>query len=382
MSESATRKRDVSLDITRIIAFVSVPAIHFFLNSGYYNVPLEGKRMYLMTYGRTFFMVCVPLFMILSGYLMVTKDIKLEKKSILKFYSKLSKVLVTYLLAALAIIIYKVYFLKEPLSVQDGIFNILGYKQYAWYVNMYIGCYLLVPLLNALWKAADTKHGHFCIVIILCVLTVAPSIFNVYDFLTPDALIKPWLSVSYNQIVPNWWSSLYPVTYYCIGAYLRTDIDVKKLKTWKILLLLICSVAIFGTYNIWRSYSIKFVWGPWCDWGSLQNTVNATLVFLLINSISIPSPNVIVGKAIKLISDLTFGAYIISWIPDQIYYSKLAEAVPDIHLRGNYFPIVVGKVVVFALAVSFGIYLIIKLFSKIYCLLKLKWNGKNNNCSV
>lgn len=247
---------------------------------------------------------------------------------------------------------------------------------------MYIGCYLLVLLLNALWKAADTKHGHFCIVLILCVLTVAPSIFNVYDFLTPDALIKPWLSVSYNQIVPNWWSSLYPITYYCIGAYLRTDIDVKKLKTWKILLLLICSVAIFGTYNIWRSYSIKFVWGPWCDWGSLQNTVNATLVFLLINSISIPSPNVIVGKAIKLISDLTFGAYIISWIPDQIYYSKLAEAVPDIHLRGNYFPIVVGKVVVFALAVSFGIYLIIKLFSKIYCLLKLKWNGKNNNCSV
>ncbi len=149
-----------------------------------------------------------------------------------------------------------------------------------------------------------------------------------------------------------------------------------------LLLLLICSVSIFGTYNIWRSYSIKFVWGPWCDWGSLQNTVNATLVFLLINSISIPSPNVIVGKAIKLISGLTFGAYIISWIPDQIYYSKLAEAVPDIHLRANYFPIVVGKVVVFALAVSFGIYLIITLFSKIYGFVKLKLNSKNNNCSI
>lgn len=292
MTESAISKRDVSLDITRIFAFVSVPAIHFFLNSGYYSVPVEGKRMYLMTYGRTFFMVCVPLFMILSGYLMITKDINLEKKSIFKFYSKLAKVLVTYLLTTLAIIIYRVYFLKEPLSVQDGVFNILGYKQYAWYVNMYIGCYLLVPLLNALWKVTDTKHGHFCIVIILCALTVAPSIFNAYDFLTPNALIKPWLSVSYNQIVPNWWSSIYPITYYYIGAYLRTNIDVKKLKTWKILLLLICSVSIFGTYNIWRSYSIIFVWGPWCDWGSLQNTVNATLVFLLINSISIPSPNV------------------------------------------------------------------------------------------
>lgn len=90
----------------------------------------------------------------------------------------------------------------------------------------------------------------------------------------------------------------------------------------------------------------------------------------------------IVGKAIKLISGLTFGAYIISWIPDQIYYSKLAEAVPDIHLRANYFPIVVGKVVVFALAVSFGIYLIITLFSKIYGFVKLKLNSKNNNCSI
>ena len=38
------KKRDIGLDLTRIIAFMSVVAIHFFLNSGYYNEPVIGKR--------------------------------------------------------------------------------------------------------------------------------------------------------------------------------------------------------------------------------------------------------------------------------------------------------------------------------------------------
>ena len=64
------KKRDIGLDLTRIVAFVSVVSIHFFLNSGYYDAPVVGKRMYIMTLGRTFFGICVPLFMLLSGYLM------------------------------------------------------------------------------------------------------------------------------------------------------------------------------------------------------------------------------------------------------------------------------------------------------------------------
>lgn len=92
------KKRDIGLDLTRIVAFISVVAIHFFLNSGYYNEPVVGKRMYIMTLGRTFFGICVPLFMLLSGYLMVNKSISIEKKTLLNYYKKYLKYWVHILL--------------------------------------------------------------------------------------------------------------------------------------------------------------------------------------------------------------------------------------------------------------------------------------------
>ena len=54
--------------------------------------------------------------------------------------------------------------------------------QHSWYVNMYIGFYLLIPFLNILWKAISSKEGHCILVGIFMVLTVAPSIFNILDF--------------------------------------------------------------------------------------------------------------------------------------------------------------------------------------------------------
>ena len=52
-------------------------------------------------------MICVPLFMLLSGYLMSAKEIAMEKKSLLHFYSKIAKVAVTYVLATVLILIFK-----------------------------------------------------------------------------------------------------------------------------------------------------------------------------------------------------------------------------------------------------------------------------------
>ena len=42
------KERNIGLDITRIIAFASVPLVHFFLNSGFYDIPVAGMKMYIM----------------------------------------------------------------------------------------------------------------------------------------------------------------------------------------------------------------------------------------------------------------------------------------------------------------------------------------------
>ena len=79
-------KRDIGLDLTRIIAFIQVPCIHFLFKIKYYNQAIIGERMYLMTFIRVMFMTCVPLFLLLTGYLSseTRKNLKQKKKKIIQ----------------------------------------------------------------------------------------------------------------------------------------------------------------------------------------------------------------------------------------------------------------------------------------------------------
>jgi len=69
------KKRNPSLDIIRCIALFSVISVHFFLNNGFYGEIVIGKTMYIATIFRSMFMVCVPLFLVLTGYLMSGKKL-------------------------------------------------------------------------------------------------------------------------------------------------------------------------------------------------------------------------------------------------------------------------------------------------------------------
>ncbi|MEI3143572.1 MAG: hypothetical protein V8S77_10455 [Oscillospiraceae bacterium] len=48
----------------------------------------------------------------------------------------------------------------------------------------------------------------------LLVLTVLPGMVNIYHLHSAETLLHPWLSTSYDQLVPDWWQRLYPITYY------------------------------------------------------------------------------------------------------------------------------------------------------------------------
>ena len=69
------KKRSAAADIVRCFAFFCVVSVHFFLKNGYYTQPVKGERMFVMTVMRSFFIICVPLFLTLSGYLLRTKEL-------------------------------------------------------------------------------------------------------------------------------------------------------------------------------------------------------------------------------------------------------------------------------------------------------------------
>ena len=112
-------KRNPAMDFIRCFAFFSVVSVHFFLNNGFYSQELIGKRMYLMTCMRHFFMVCVPLFLVLTGYLMRKKQ--LSKK----YYLKGTKTISIYILACL------VWYLFYTIVQKNNFSNAIMCKYFA-----------------------------------------------------------------------------------------------------------------------------------------------------------------------------------------------------------------------------------------------------------
>ena len=204
-------KRDIGLDLTRIIAFIQVPCIHFLFKIKYYNQAIIGERMYLMTFIRVMFMTCVPLFLLLTGYLSSEKKVEIAPKPLLKYYSRLVPILLTYVITAVIIIVYGIFVNGETETLGSVIRNVLDFRKYSWYIEMYIGLALMIPFLNLLWIGIGSRKGQLSLVTVMIALTVLPSVFNIYDFKTPGALIRPWLAESFTQIVPDWWKNIYPV---------------------------------------------------------------------------------------------------------------------------------------------------------------------------
>ena len=80
------------------------------------------------------------------------------------------------------VILYDAFSIKEFLS------KILNFdlSAYVWFVEMYIGLYLLTPFINTLYNNIDIKMKKYLIIILVC-LTFLPSTINLLrDLLYQD----------------------------------------------------------------------------------------------------------------------------------------------------------------------------------------------------
>lgn len=352
---NALKNRSCALDIIRICAFFSVVSVHFFLNCDFYYTTVAGREMFIMTTIRTFFMICVPLFLILTGFLMGKK--KLEKG----YYQKITKTLFVYLAASILCALYKKFFLGQDMGLANGIAGILNYTNasYAWYIEMYIGLFLLIPFLNGAYGSLETKKKKLILVFTLVFLTSLPSVLNIYKFNSLLWWKTPSSDWQYTKIIPSWWQNIYPITYYFIGCYIK-EFGV-KIKKWQNLLLIIISVLAFGAFNFYRSYNSTFISGPWQDWGALPNVILTFLVFVFLLNFKLENAPSFVKKGLNIVSDSCLGAYLLSYIFDQHFYPVLNEKVPQVTDRIKYFIPVVLTVAVCSLILSLLIDIVYKL---------------------
>ena len=368
------KKRNMNADLIRCVATYSVISVHFLLNSGFYYFPTVGTDMYIMSLMRACFMVCVPLFMILTGYLMWQK--KLTKG----YYKGLWKTVEIYVLASIACLLFKKYVQGEDVTLQSAVLAILDFSgaNYAWYIEMYIGLFLIIPFLNGAYHsfeetgkersvdAADCgenaediknegKRRKQILVLTMIFMTMLPKILNNFDFVTEGWWLSPSLSTTYTKLIPSFFTGMYPITYYFIGMYLREyGCDLPRLAN---ILLFVLTVFIFGSYNFYRSDGQDFVWGSNSTWGG-ENLITATLLFIFLLHLHPDRWWWPIRKALVQISRVSLGLYLLSWIFDKIIYADFLERVPDVLERWKYYPAVVLTVFACALTASLLMYLL------------------------
>lgn len=341
-----TNLRNPAMDIIRTVAFLTVIAVHFFLNCGYYKQPVEGTRMYIMTLVRTFLMICVPLFMVLSGYLM-------RKKTVDKaYFLKIFKTLIIYFLASVFCVFVKIILFDmklDTINILEGFFEFTN-APYAWYVEMYIGLFLIAPFLNLAYNGLESKRKKQLLIIVMIFLTAGPSLFNIFK---PDInwFLNPTSSKDYFQLVPDWWVGIYPISYYFIGCYLNEY--GLKIKTYYNVLAIIFVFFASGTFSFYRSYGVSLTKGIWENHNSIAQVIQTVLVFTLFANLKYEKFPLFLVKFFRLISDLSLGGYLVSWVFDNMFYSKLNGAIEEIPKRFDWFFVAVAVIFCCSLIVSY-----------------------------
>lgn len=189
-------KRESGADLFRIMGLLFVNMLHACLYNGFYFEPQEGFAMWAANSVRWLVYGCNAMFMLLTGYLKSTSPWGK------RYYKSLVAVLVGYVLTC--VISYPIrYFCigeTDPLEVWLGRF--IGFSNYAWYVEMYIGLFLFSPLVNlALDKIQEPKK--------LWMLTFGILIVTIGHSATPLDLL------------PNYSGAMYPLALYTLGAVIR-----------------------------------------------------------------------------------------------------------------------------------------------------------------
>lgn len=357
-------RRSPALDIIRCTALLCVIGVHFFLYSGFWDILIVGPRLYLFTILRSITTICVPLFLLLSGYLMQNKQPNR------KYYTKLLKTYGIYFLASFCNYLFTCYRTAPDLHTfhfSQMLLQTFHFQActYAWYMDMYWGLFLLIPFLNILYHGLTTQKEKQTLIFVLLLLTALPHLTNVYSYAEDFGWMLSSSNQLYEGLLPTWWIRLYPLTYYFLGAYLH-DYPL-KLSRKKNAFYTLAAFFLIGTFNYAVSYGKQFQDGSWHAWGSPLVILQTVLFFNWVAQGDYRRFPTRCAAVLARISELSFGAYLVSGMFDQLFHGILYERQPTIVYRLSYFPIVVLAVFCCSLTLS-------AVLNWVYHLLEKLWN--------
>ena len=311
--EAPAKPYFAGIDIVKILAVFLVVSVHFFLYSGFYSTPITDEKWMPAIAHRWFSYCCVPLFMITTGYLMK------NKKFSLKYFTGLTKILVFYVIISIICIRFRTIQFHEEFDKWKLLKCFLEFNgaNYGWYVNYYIGLFLVIPFVNMAFNGAKGKGTKLFLCIVVPLTTVFARSFFL-GFETGNQI----------RLFPDYMNGAWPLSYYLAGAFIREypSKNTKERVIIKLAALIVGGATLY--YLTWSTFNhsmgnaendFRFYSRHYNDYSSWPVFIITICIFLLLHDIK--SSNKHVKFVLRQLADTTFVLYLISYIFDQKNYA-------------------------------------------------------------
>lgn len=312
---TCSRERIVFVDYIRVIACFLVMLVH--ASENFYgadasgmagNVSMlanEANRFWVAFYDGTVGRTCVPLFMVVSAFLLVPMK---PEQTMHSFYRRrftriLPPMLIFMLLYTFLPVVMGWYDMEGAMeSFRMLPFNFPAMAGHLWFMYPLISLYLIIPVVSPWLERASAKEERTFLGL-FAVSTLIPWIHN---FITPEL----WGECFWNGFTMLWYCSGY-LGYLVMAHYIRFHLSWSRSRRFLTGLLCFVVGALFTGWSFWwkgtpgqiiETPQLEWSW-EFCTPNVLLATFGAFLLFTCIEKKEAP-------RWITEISRLSFGMYL------------------------------------------------------------------------
>ena len=350
-ADLATTKLNISVDIIRTVAITTVIFLHATADL---TVPqmdqFEIIRWSVNDIYQSIGRICVPLFVMLSGALLLQPE---KNDTLVSFFKKRwARIGMPWIFWGAAYFAWNSLVLQNPFTLNTVAQGILTGPYYNfWYLYMLVGLYLLTPVLRILLRKVDRVAVKRYVGVWFVGVAVVPFAFTLTAYSPFTNTLTSAIWVGY---------LLFGLAGYFVLGTLLVNLQIRR-SILSILAALGIALTAIGIYIIQSPiggnrevFAFTVYFGPW-------TIMTATAVFLLLNTIKLPSLTAIPSRGVKLLGVISRNT-----LPLALFHLMVLESLQrgyfGFAINGNTVNSIVGVPLITAvtLFISLGIILLLK----------------------
>lgn len=348
------KKRYKYLDFLKFIGMYMVCFYHF--NTLDFNFLHGSLKNYFYYFVKGIFSVCVALFFMVNGALMLNRELNLKKhiKKILRL------IIFTYIWGSIQLLVYM--FIKgDVYTIGSFINSLLDWKQgrinSLWFLHALTCIYILFPLIKCVY---DNKDKHIIKYVLVSVFLLTFGIvflnmgINVLQFLKSSTGIqRTFFDIFIDKFNPYKGFQAYALVYFIIGGILFNKLENKEINisTLKINIFYSISLILLFLYGLIMSFSNKEIYDiVWNGYDTIMTLIMCIGIFIV--AFRMEGKLYRFEKIIQLIGENTLGIYLI--------HGLVGHALRPLYLSLNAGLIINILLILLLMFICLGIVLILK----------------------